>query len=425
MKNILVFPCGSEVALEIHRSLRYSTHFALVGASSVSDHGRFVYEDYVGGLPFHTAPDFIEKMAALVRDRKIDAIYPAMDAVACTLKENEHLLGCRVMGSPVECTRMCASKISTYRALEGKVPLPAWSQSLADAPGFPVFIKPDVGYGSRNVTLARTREAAEEFVVVRGGEAGLVFCEYLPGREFTIDCFSDRHGRLQFAGPRERARVVNGISVSTRETGEHREAIARHAATINDTLKPRGAWFFQMKEDLAGELRLLEVAARLGGSSSLFRSKGVNFAMLTAFDAFDGDVAVEVNDYDAVLDRALSSRYRLDIAYDTVYVDYDDCILMKNGVNVEMVAFLFSVINAGKKVILITRHAGNIFESLERHRLAALFDQVIHLEKSQKKSDYIEAAAAIFIDDSFAERMDVRGVHGIPVFSPDMVEALM
>jgi hypothetical protein len=36
-KNVLVFPCGSEIGLEIHKSLSYSTHFTLVGGSSVDD----------------------------------------------------------------------------------------------------------------------------------------------------------------------------------------------------------------------------------------------------------------------------------------------------------------------------------------------------------------------------------------------------
>ena len=61
-KNILVFPCGSEVALEIHRSLRYSSHFNLIGASSVDDHGRFVFESYIDGLPFFTDEGFIEHL---------------------------------------------------------------------------------------------------------------------------------------------------------------------------------------------------------------------------------------------------------------------------------------------------------------------------------------------------------------------------
>ena len=45
-KNILVFPCGSEIALELYRALVHSKHFNLIGASSVDDHGRFVYHNY-------------------------------------------------------------------------------------------------------------------------------------------------------------------------------------------------------------------------------------------------------------------------------------------------------------------------------------------------------------------------------------------
>lgn len=50
--NILVFPCGSEIALELHRSLKFSRHITLFGANSVDDHGKFVFENYIGGLPF-------------------------------------------------------------------------------------------------------------------------------------------------------------------------------------------------------------------------------------------------------------------------------------------------------------------------------------------------------------------------------------
>ena len=74
MKNILVSPCGSEVALELHRALKFSTHFNLIGASSVSDHGRLVFEDYIGDLPFHNQPDFLQRMKNIVVERNIDEL---------------------------------------------------------------------------------------------------------------------------------------------------------------------------------------------------------------------------------------------------------------------------------------------------------------------------------------------------------------
>ncbi len=44
--NILVFPCGSEIGLEVHAALRYAKDIQTHGASSVSDHGEFVYARY-------------------------------------------------------------------------------------------------------------------------------------------------------------------------------------------------------------------------------------------------------------------------------------------------------------------------------------------------------------------------------------------
>lgn len=38
---------------------------------------------------------------------------------------------------------------------------------------------------------------------------------------------------------------------------------------------------FQLKKNIQGEYILLEVAARMGGSSSMYRNKGINFALLS------------------------------------------------------------------------------------------------------------------------------------------------
>lgn len=423
-KRVLVFPCGSEIGLEIHRSLRYSTHFELVGASSVDDHGRFVYEQYVDGLPRHDDPAFADALARVVREHRIDAIYPAMDAVADSCKRLEAQLGVRVIGSSAEVTAICASKRATYQALAQCVACPEVYPTLAQVPDYPVFIKPDRGYGSRHTLRAEHETAAREFLS-RFAPGEQLLLEYLPGAEYTIDCFSDRHGVLRFHGVRERARISNGISVRTRPTATFAELFATWAARINDTLRPRGAWFFQAKVHADGTPRLLEVAARLGGSSGLFRCRGVNFALLSAFDAFDVDVELAPNDYGIELDRALDARYALALDYEHVYVDFDDCLIVRNEVNVQLVAFLYHAINRGKGVTLLTRHAGDLPATLAKHRLAHLFDRVVHLQgHAEPKAAHVQHARAIFIDDSHGERQAVRRALGIPAFSPDMVEAL-
>ncbi len=428
-KNILVFPCGSEIALEVYRAVNHSTHFNLIGANSIDDHGQFVFENYIGGLPFITDPDFLEKFRQVVRDNNIDAVYPAMDAVIELLKSNEDFLGCKVVSSPIETTQICLSKSKTYKVLENVVKVPktftADELVIAGEP-FPVFAKPDIGYGSRG---AKKISSVEDLKAHLALYPSCILSEFLPGKEYTVDCFTNSNGKLLFAAARERCRIMNGISVNTKPVKENAEEFVEFAKRINSAIKFNGAWFYQVKRDANGKLTLLEVASRFGGSSSLFRAQGINFALMSLFDAFDIPVSVLRNGYDVIMDRALDNKYKLDLKYSEVFVDFDDCIyLEKKFVNDALMAFLYRCVNNGIKVTLLSRHddekLGKLDELLDKLRIRQVFDRIIHLNPSQKKIDSIDNTDSIFIDDSFAERKAVADKFNIPVFSLDMIEAL-
>ena len=428
-KNILVFPCGSEIALEVYRAVNHSTHFNLIGANSIDDHGQFVFENYIGGLPFITAPDFLEKFGQVIRENNIDAVYPAMDSVIELLKNNEDLLGCKVVSSPIETTQICLSKSRTYKVLENivKVPKTYTANELVKAGGpFPVFAKPDIGYGSRG---AKKISSVEDLKAHLALYPSCILSEFLPGKEYTVDCFTNSNGKLLFAAARERCRIMNGISVNTKPVKENAEEFMDFAQKINETIKFQGAWFYQVKRDANGSLTLLEIASRFGGSSSLFRAQGINFALMSLFDAFDISVSILRNGYDVVMDRALDNKYKLDLKYSEVFIDFDDCIyLEKKFVNDAMMAFLYRCVNKGIKVTLLSRHddekLGKLDELLDKLRIRQVFDRIIHLNPSQKKIDSIDNTDSIFIDDSFAERKAVADKFNIPVFSLDMIEAL-
>lgn len=411
-KRILVFPCGSEIGLEIHRSMQHSTHFALIGASSVDDHGRFVYEDYIGDVPMYTDTGFTTALKEIIRNRQIDAIYPTMDAVAETLHNLAAELGIIVIGSSKETTAICADKRKTYAALHGHIPLARCYNSLDEVEQYPVFLKPAVGYGARGAAKANNRRHAE-LLLETAESKSILIQECLTGTEWTIDCFSDRHGKLRFHGVRSRNRVSNGISVNTTECEQHAQEFAQWADTINTILKPRGAWFFQAKQAIDGQPRLLEVAARLAGSSALFRIKGVNFALLSCFDAFEQDVEILLNDFKVELDRALCNRFKTDLEYTDIFVDLDDTLIVNGKVNHELVAFLYQAINNGKRISLITRHTGDLLATLDKYRLTQLFDRVFHITDGSSKANYIDVEKAIFIDDSFIERQSVSKIKTI------------
>ncbi|NLB63513.1 MAG: ATP-grasp domain-containing protein [Fibrobacter sp.] len=420
-KNILVFPCGSEIGLEIHRSLVNSTFFNLIGANSVEDHGKFQFETYIGGLPFYNDASFLPTLKKIIKEYKIDAIYPAMDSVIEYFKKNEKDLGCLVIAPEYQTTQICLSKSKTYNFLEGYIKTPKVYKK-SDKLSFPVFVKPDVGYGSRGAKKITSSMELESHLAL-GQE--FIISEFLPGNEYTIDCFTDKNRQLQAVKPRARGRISNGISVNTKPIKLTSE-ISEIASVINKKLKLRGAWFFQVKENKLGQLVLLEIACRFGGSSALYRAKGINFAQLTLFDAFGYDVGIIENGYSVEMDRALNNRYKLDLKYDEVFVDFDDCIyLEKSKINTQLIAFLYECLNQSIKVSLITKHDGDLQMKLAELRIENVFDRVIHIKRQDEKHNYIDNLNSIFIDDSFAERKAIKDKCKIPVFSVDMVEVLM
>lgn len=421
VKNILVFPAGTEIALEINNALKYSKFVRLFGGTSTACHAQFVFERCIEGIPFVDAEDFVDVINAITDKYDIDYIYPAHDSVITRLAEERDKLHAQLVACDTETVRICRSKNRTYAHLSGAAYLPGYYDGPDSVPEYPVFIKPSVGQGSQGARRIDSRAALEE--ALSDGEEYAI-CEYLPGEEFTVDCFTDRHGALRFISPRNRQRIRAGISVRSARF-EPDEAVREIAEDINSRFKFRGAWFFQLKKNLRGEYRLMEAAPRIAGTMSVSRNMGVNLPLLTLFDLWGYDVDIINNGNELLLDRAFISRFETDISYSRVYVDFDDTIVVNGKVNGMLMMFLYQAKDAGKDIILLTKHAHDIMESLERCAVSPkLFSQIIHIGQSEEKSEHI-LPDSIFIDDSFAERVKVSRRCAVPVFDLDMVESLL
>jgi len=420
-KRILVFPCGSEIGLEIHNALEYSRHVELYGGSSVDDHGNFVYKNYIGGLPFIYDKNFISKLNKIITEYKIDYIYPAHDDVVYKLAKNEKKIACKLIGPTDKTAEICRFKAKTYEFFKNLLPVPKVYENATEIKRYPVFLKPNAGQGSRGTFVANNKDEVEHYL---RRDKSLLILEFLPGREYTVDCFTNRNGKLLFAGPRVRARIQNGISVNTFPV-KNKHTFINYAEIINSNLKLRGAWFFQVKRNSYGKLVLLEIANRIAGSMALYRNLGINFPLLTIYDMSGINVRILQNNYRIELDRALANRFKIYLDYDEVYVDLDDCLLIKQNLNTRLISFLFQCVNNNKKIYLITRRARNLGDILQKYRINHLFDKIYKIDNKQAKSDLIKNSKAIFIDDSFAERLEVYTKKRIPVFSVDAIECLL
>lgn len=423
MKNVLIFPFGSENALEIFRSLEGSTHFNLIGAGSVEDHGRFVFKKYISDLPYLSDQSFEAEFLAILKKFKVDIVIPALDDMIVKLAEMRPLLE-EISVLPLipenSVATITRSKKQTYQHLEGAIPLPQVFSFKNDNLTFPLFVKPDRGQGSQGAKIINSKEDLEKY---RGQEENFILTEYLPGKEYTVDCFTNKDGHLLLSQARERKRIKAGISVRT-EFFEHPE-IKNFASQINAKLNLRGAWFFQIKESRQEGFKLMEVAPRIAGSSCILRGLGINLVQLTLFDRLGKDVEIFQNPGNIILERALTCKYDLRYHFDHIYIDYDDTVIFNEKVNLQAVKLLYACKNLDIKVSLITRHRGDLQKSLAKNGLTHLFHEVIHLTQSEeKKSDYLGDKNAIFIDDSFVERKDVFLKKNIPVYGIDMIEAI-
>lgn len=424
MKKVLVYPCGTEIGLEIYKALDLDIHYEMWGGSSSYDHGRFVYKNHIDNLPFikdSSSLHEIQQFNEAIEVYNFDYIYPAMDGVLTIFSKYREYLKPVVIAPEYNTCNITRSKEKTYTLLGKYISVPKVFKNIDEIEKYPVFSKPDVGQGAVDTKKIETKDEA----VLEFENSRQLIVEYLPGEEYTIDCFTNRLGKLVYAKARGRKRIKNGISVNATFCAQQAEFM-KIAQIINCHIRQRGGWFFQVKEDFTGKFTLLEVASRIAGTSAITRAVGINLPLLTLND-FSGQDINEVieNKFEIELDRALSNTFKTDLKYKTVYLDYDDTMVGNYGINLNMVKFAYQCINNGIKLILLSKHDGDLNAELKKYRLTEIFDEVIHLKKNEKKIDFINPCNAIFIDDSYGERIAVYSEFSIPVFDIHNIDVLM
>ncbi len=418
-RRVLVFPGSTEIGLEIWRSLRYCRNVSLCSAGSVSpSHADFVFEDcYL--VPDVNGGDWVEPLNRAVEEAGADYVYPAHDDVVLALAREASRVDAHVITSPVETCEVARSKLKTYELLRGTLPVPGIYEPDRAARRLPVFLKPDVGQGSAGAERVDT-ELALRAALERA--PGLIVMENLEGREYTVDCFSDREKGLLFAGGRERVRTRSGISMHS--VPVENALFEEYALAISRKLELHGAWFFQVKESSRGELVLLELAPRISGTMATHRVTGVNFPLLSIMEHERSDYEVRPEGFRVEIERALVNRYRHDLEYRVVYVDVDDTLILEGRVNWELAGFLYQCLNKGRRLVAISRSRPDPSATLSRHRLLDLFDEVIPVGPSEEKTDFMDPEGSILIDDSYSERMKARAA-GMATFDCSMIELLI
>lgn len=300
-RRVLIFPAGTEIGLTIRDSLRHMPGIELWGGTSADDHTRFAYKNHVGGFPYVADPCFVDMIASQCELLGIDYIYPAHDDVLYLLAKHRDRIPAEVVAPDFETVDICRNKSKTYKSFPEISPFVYAPNQMPTM--YPVFVKPDTGQGSRGAHKVNDSREWSTY----NQQPGNLTLEYLPGPEFTVDCFTDRSGTLRFCEGRSRTRIKNGIAVRTERVVN--PMFEKLALNISHRLPMRGQWFFQLKEDKYGRLKLLEIAPRPAGSSILWTAHGVWLPQLALMDFMGMDYEIKFDERRIEMDRALGYRF--------------------------------------------------------------------------------------------------------------------
>jgi carbamoyl-phosphate synthase large subunit len=221
---------------------------------------------------------FIDKLFELVKVHKITALLPSsgFDIYPYSRCRKElQEFGAQAVVSDIDVLEICRDKMRTYQKLLSRFKVPFTTTDPGKIPSFPVIAKPRFGKGSRDVIMIED-ESDLRYVTTKYHD--MIFQEYLPGIEYTIDVLSDLNKEPLFAVPRIRLQTRGGIS--TKGKIVHNQKMEEDCMNIAKSIGVRGPCCIQMKQTENGEPHLVEVNARLGGGTIFTTLAGANLPAL-------------------------------------------------------------------------------------------------------------------------------------------------
>ena len=205
VRKILIFPSTSNIALEIISALKNENAFELFLASSLEEISPYY-------LPYVSSEKFQLELNSLIKNLSIDIIFPAHDLFLDWLSDNWNTIPAKIVSDYPHKLKKYRSKSQTYKFLKDKLRTPEIYADYKEIK-LPIFVKPDKGYGSKSISLIKN---ITEYKTIPK-DSDMLFLEYLPGKEYTVDCISDNQGNLIDYIIRERVFVQSGISRITKK----------------------------------------------------------------------------------------------------------------------------------------------------------------------------------------------------------------
>lgn len=309
--TILVPSASAPAGINTIKSLKMVNYpVRIVASDSNPFSAGFFMSDAYEVLPEIDSKLYITRLLEIVTKHKINVLMPSSgyDIYQYSANKDKLLkLGALPVVSDIKTMKICRDKIQTFNHLSKKFELPFTTLDYKKVKGFPLIAKPRYGKGSKGIVKINNEN---ELKYVRLNSENLIFQEYLPGIEYTIDVLSDLECEPILAVPRVRVETRAGIS--TVGTIVKDENISETCKSIAKYLKIRGPCCIQMKESNDGILKMVEVNPRMGGGTIFAALAGANFPAM-------------------ILDIVNGKKLKIPKISEVTVVRYFEEIVVKNG----------------------------------------------------------------------------------------------
>jgi carbamoyl-phosphate synthase large subunit len=279
--KVLVPAAGGAAGVGCIKSLKMSTYRGSIIATDADPLSPgFHLSAGHAVLPLSSGEDrFIEALIGVVKREKIQALMPTSQTDGYAYSRHRRQLeelGATPIISDTRSLDTCIDKMQTYKSLSGQFVLPFTTTDPSKVNEFPVIAKPRCGKGSRNIFKV---DDEHDLTYVASKFKDMIFQEYLPGPEYTVDVLSDLRTNPLMAVARSRLETKAGISSKGKVV--HNQHMEEVCMKIAQAIGIRGPCCIQMKESKNNGFKLVEVNPRLGGGTLFTTLAGANFpAML-------------------------------------------------------------------------------------------------------------------------------------------------
>ncbi len=378
IKKILVYLGDSELGNEILNSLKYCKDIVLFSASEKSLNEHFPFHKKHFKIPLISEENGINALNTIIQEYNIDFIYPSTEKSAIELLEQRELNRTPIISSPLETLLILESK-SKFQ------------------------------YLFKNTFYINEKYNNE--------------MEKCTSKEYIIGCISDRKRGLLYCVGFENLEKNDSHSYIIKL--ESKDFFNFCANEILKEIKLFGGWSFILRRESQKTFKLIKITPHFEFLMGIHRLVGVNFPLLSIYEGDRDKFQILSNNYD-ISYKGNFKKLNVILNCDYIYVDLDDTLIIKNTLNIQLHEFLKKSHANGKKIILISKHHGDIKKTLQDYKISlVLFENIIHLKDRDEKFQYVKEMNSIFIDDSYHERKKIFDKLKIPIFDICMIDGLI